>query len=125
MTICTVVPLGPACVDLTGIRAGDRNEFTLTLHTNGTPLNLTGMTVTASARKTATDPDPAAITAVVVVTDAAAGKATIRWPGDEVRTALAGLLTWKGVWDLQVGSAGGDPQTLVAGKMTAEMDVTR
>ena len=120
---CVVVSLGPACVDITGIRAGDRNLMTMNLTSGGDPMDLTGLTVEAEARASSTATD--SITAVVEILDALAGKISVRWPGDEVTEMLAGKATWKGVWDLQVGDGSSDPWTVAAGKFSAEMDVTR
>ena len=125
MTACVKVNLGPACIDIEGVRAGDRNLVTLTLNQGGAPLDLTGLTLTSQVRKKATDPDPAALTADVIVTDAPNGMCTLRWPGDDVRTLVNGAAKWAGVWDLQVASPPDDPVTLVAGKWSAEADVTR
>lgn len=119
------LPLGPALVNITGLRAGDRNAFALTVTTDGAPLDLTGLDVTCQARERATDPDPPAITAVVEVLDAPAGELLVRFPGEEVRAALGGAATWLGVWDLQVASGEDDPVTLVAGTASATQDVTR
>lgn len=119
-----VLPLGPALLDLTGIRAGDRNLITMTLTSGGAPMDLTGLTVEAQAR--ATPSTATAITAVTEVLDpASAGVIQLRWPGDEVRTMLAGKNNWNGVWDLQVGANGEDPVTVVAGGFAAVMDVTK
>ena len=118
-----VVPLGPAHVDLTGIRAGDQNLISVTVTAGGAPLDLTGKTVTAQARVTPTA--AAALDSVVTVTDAAAGELVIGWPGDAVTDILAGKPKWSGVWDVQIAEPGEDAQTLAAGKFTAEMDVTR
>lgn len=125
MAYCVVVPLGPACVDITGVRAGDQNEFTMHLHRGGVPLDLTGLTFTAQARKKSTDPDPPALTAVVTVTDALNGDLTVAWPGEDVRALLNGKATWTGVWDLQADDGTNDPTTLAAGNLAAQMDVTR
>ena len=125
MAACVVLNLGPACVNLAGIRAGDRNLIKITLTTSGTPVDLTGLTLAAQARKKATDPDPAALEAVIEVIDAVTGQIALRWPGADVTALLNGAATWKGVWDLQVVSASEDPQTLVAGSFGAETDVTR
>jgi hypothetical protein len=121
----TSVSLGPAALDLTGVRAGDRNQIQLTLTVDGTPFDLTDAEVTAEARSKATDEGPAAITAEVSIVDPAAGVVSIAWPGEAVRTALNGSAKWSGVWDLQVASAGTDPLTVVAGKLSAEQDVTK
>lgn len=120
---CVVVPLGPACVDLTGVRAGDRNLITATITSKGAPVDLTGYTVTAQARAKATD-QAAALTAAITVVNATQGQIEIRWPGAAVATLLAGKATWKGVWDLQLTSADG-PLTVAAGNFGAVMDVTR
>jgi len=125
MAACVTVPLGPACVNITGIRAGDRNEMTFTVMSKGAPVDLTGMTVTAQARKKATDPDPAALEAVVDITDPVNGTGTLRWPGDDVRTLLGSSAKWTGVWDLQVGDGVSDPTTIAAGSFDAVSDVTR
>lgn len=117
------VDLSPARVDISGIRAGDRNLITMTLTNGGVPINLTGKTVAAQARQTATD--TAMLAAVVTITDAAAGAITVRWPGPAVSTLLGTTAKWTGVWDLQVTTTGEDPLTVAAGTFTAEMDVTR
>lgn len=119
-----VVPLGPARVDITGVRAGDRNLFTITLTQAGTPVDLTDMVVTSQARLKSTDPTPA-ISAIVEVLDAVAGEISVAWPGDDVITLLAGKAAWSGVWDLQLAPVSGDPYTICAGTFKADMDVTR
>jgi hypothetical protein len=119
------VSLGPAQLDLTGVRAGDRNQIQLTLTVAGQPFDLTDTEVTAEARTKSTDEGPATLTAEVTITDATAGTVSLAWPGEEVRTALAGSANWTGVWDLQVASPGTDPLTVVAGKLKAEQDVTK
>jgi hypothetical protein len=121
----TTVALGPAPLDITGIRAGDRNLIQLTLLRSGVPMNLTGMTVKAQARKAVTDAGTPALEAEVLMVNATGGVFTIRWDGEEVRTLMAGAKAWKGVWDLQSTSTGEDPVTLLAGKFEADMDVTR
>ena len=121
--MATVV-LGPALLDLSGIRAGDRNMIELTISYKGTPLNLTGYTLTAQVRKTAPDP-VIALTAVINVVNAAAGVITISFPGQAVSDLLTGQAAWDGVWDLQLASGAGDPLTIAAGKLQAVQDVTR
>lgn len=118
-----VLPLGPAALDITGVRAGDRNLFTLVLTSGSVPMDLTGMIAEAQARQTVNA--TTAITAVAEVSDPLAGQITLRWPGEEVRGMLGSKPTWAGVWDLQVGVPGEDPVTVVEGKFTAVMDVTR
>lgn len=115
--------LGPAVVDLFGIRAGDQNLITFLISRDGVPVDLTGQTVTAQARKTTLAVE--ALDAVVEVTDVTGGRIRLRWPGEEVRTWLAGKAVTKGVWDLQTGNGVDDPLTLVAGVFEAVQDVTR
>lgn len=117
------IDLSPARLDISGIRANDRNLITATITSGGVPMNLTGKTVEAQARLTAVD--VAMLSAVITVTNAAAGAITIRWPGAAVATLLAGAAKWSGVWDLQVTTPSEDPLTVTAGTFAAEMDVTR
>lgn len=121
--MATTVPLGPATVDLTGVRAGDHNRFTVTITSNGQPLDLTGAQVNAQARRVITDTD--ALTAQVDILDPTQGHIAVAWDGEEVREFLGAAVHLAGVWDLQVTTQGGDPQTLAAGRFNAELDVTR
>lgn len=116
--------LSPGILDLSGIRAGDRNALRVTLTQGGTPLNLTGYDVTAQAR---VDPHATgAINGVVEDRDDPAGAFTLRWPGDEVRTLLGSKVSWTGVWDLQILlPPETDATTVIAGKWSAVADVTR
>lgn len=120
---CVAVPLGPACANITGVRGGDRNIMTVRITSNGLPVNLTGKTLTAQARKTPLD--TSALDAVVTVTDALDGRVELRWPGAQVATLLGTKKSWTGVWDLQIAEPGLDPLTVAAGTFAAEMDVTR
>lgn len=116
------VPLGPAPVDITGVMAGDLNEFQITLTSGGGKLNVTGMTFNASARVTKLD--PSSLDAVVTIVDGPNGIIMVRWPGDDVRTWLGTNVTQKGVWDLEMISGTNDPLTVCAGDFSAELDVT-
>ena len=118
------LPLGPATVNITGVRAGDLNEFTVVVTQSGAAIDLTGYVPSAHARKLPTDAAPA-IVAEVEVLDAAAGRLAVRFPGDQVMTTLGQAATWTGVWDLQIQTGTEDPITLLAGSLGAEMDVTR
>jgi hypothetical protein len=124
MAKAVTVPLGPAQVNLVGVRAGDRNLLTVTIRDKDLPVDLTGMVVSAQARKRTTDSDMA-LTANCTIVNAAAGQVEIRWPGADVRTLLADKPTWSGVWDLQMQSPPADPVTVCEGTFDAEMDVTR
>ena len=119
----TVIDVGPAKMDLLRIRAGDRNLFNVQLTDSNGPVNLTDSTIEAQARRSTTDPE-IAVSAVIAIIDHNQGRFEMRWPGEDVRTALAGAEEWEGVWDLQVFETGEEPQTLVAGIFTMEADVT-
>ena len=121
--MATMIPLGPAPVDIRGVRAGDQNQFVMTITSAGAPVDLTGMEVTASARVKPLDAD--SVDAVIELLDAAAGKISIAWPGEAVRDWMGAKATVNGVWDLQIANTGSDPITVVAGSFGAEMDVTR
>src|SRR5438045_9770769 len=107
--MAVTVALDPAQVDITGVRAHDRNQFMITLNSAAKPVNITGYTVTAQARATPTTPDSQALSAVVEVVDVVKGKVTIRWPGDEVADWLGNLTTKQGAWDLQLDDGVLDP----------------
>lgn len=117
------ISLTPALVDVEGVRAGDRNQFQVTLTSAGKAIDLTSLTVSAQAR--ATSQASTALDAVVDITDPLKGLVTVRWPGDDVRTWLGTNDAMTGVWDLQVEDGTGDPWTVVSGKFSAVQDVTR
>jgi hypothetical protein len=121
---CVSVNMGPAHVNLRGVRAGDRNLMNITVLSGGDPVDLTGTAPAAQARAHATDPDPA-ITALAAVADAENGVITVQWRGEDVRALLNGSGSWAGVWDLQIVKPGLDPWTIAAGSFAAEQDVTR
>lgn len=117
--------MGPGAVDLLGVRAGDRNIVTVELTTDGAPWDLTGAALLAQARKSNSDADPALVATITPV-DPAQGRFTLEWDGEEVRTLLGADTTWDGVWDLQVTEATQTlAETVAAGKLTCELDVSR
>ena len=115
---------GPSPLDWK-VYAGDRNEASFTFKAADQVWDLTGAQLTAQARLSAIDPK-VGMTATITPIDEATGTYTIGWDGDVVTTLLAGLDSWKGVWDLQVLEAGQtQPTTLLRGKFEATMDVTK
>lgn len=122
----TTLDMSPAVLNIVGVRGGDANARSMRFTVEGQPLDLTGMVVTAQARKKSVDPDPPALTAVIDVIDPVAGEVIISWSGEAVSGLLAGAAKWTGVWDLQVQSgAGALPVTLMAGAFECVSDVTR
>lgn len=116
--------LAPVNLDIQGVRAGDANTRRFTLTADGIPWDLTGATITAQARLHANDATPA-LTAVIDVDNPTGGSFLLSWPGDAVTATLAGELTWAGVWDLQIDTGAAFPTTILAGRLVAQMDVTR
>jgi hypothetical protein len=115
---------GPSTLDWT-IYAGDANLAHFAFKQSGLPWDLTGAQLLAQARVTALD-TTVALTAVITEVNAAAGQYDIAWPGELVRTAMAGAASWSAVWDLQVLENGQTlPTTMLRGKLSAVMDVTR
>ena len=115
---------GPETLDWTWY-VGDTEPETFII-TGESPVDLTGATIAAQARATAKDPVVAA-TAVITATNLANGEFTIGWDGEELRPLVEAAPTdkWVGVWDLQITLADGSIRTRVAGRFTAEHDVTR
>ena len=120
-SLCT----GPQTLDWRCAYAGDTVQAAFRLLADGDPWDLTGATLTAQARRTSSDPDPAALTATVTVTDVVGGVALVKWDGEAIRALLGDASAWEGVWDMQVVEAGGTIRTVVAGRFIAAMDVTR
>lgn len=117
--------MGPAAVDLLGVRAGDRNAVTIELTSDGSPWDLTGAALSAHARSDSMDPTPS-LEATVTPVDPAQGRFLLEWDGEAVRTLLGESATWEGLWDLQVVAQGQTlAETVAAGKLTCELDVTR
>ena len=100
MTACTRTRI-PICV-----RANSRNEITLQILLGGDPMDTTGATVGAEARRDAADPAPA-ISATVTPVDEANGIYTLSWAGPDVATLLGGEANWTGSWVLDVLPDGG------------------
>jgi len=116
-----MVQLGPATLDLDGIRAGDSNKMQITITRAGRPIDLTGTTLTAMARSAANATD--ALDAVITAVDEVHGVMMLAWPGDDVTTWLGSEVEKSGVWDLQMDD-GADIETLVSGSFKAVLDVT-
>lgn len=117
------VSFNPATVNIAGVRAGDRNLFTMTIKENGSAVNLNGMDVQAQVRAKATDVNPS-LEAEIVIVNEATGQISIQFPGDEVTALLAGSPTWAGVWDLQLIAPNG-VTTICQGNFAAVLDITR
>ena len=117
------VSMGPATVNIAGIRAGDKNLFTMTIKENGQPLNLDNMDIQAQVRSKPSDVNPS-LEAVIEIIDEANGKISIQFPGSEVMTLLGQNPTWAGVWDLQLLAPDG-ATTICQGTFAAVMDITR
>lgn len=120
-TVCT----GPDTWDWQCAYAGDDVRAAWRLLSDGDPWDLTGAALTAQAREAATTADPPALTATVTALDEPGGVVQVAWDGEAIRDLLGDAPSWTGVWDLQVVEAGGNTVTVMAGKFSARMDVTR
>jgi hypothetical protein len=115
---------GPAPLDWT-VYAGDRNLAHFTFNAASSPWDITGASIAAQARLTATAVD-VALTAAITIDDPEGGLVSVAWDGEQVRTLLGDADRWRGVWDLQILEFGMTlPVTLLRGKFTALLDVTR
>lgn len=106
--------------------AGDTVSEQFTLIADSAPVDLTGTTITAHARATVRDTDPALV-ATCQVSDPTNGVFTVSWDGTDLQDIVLGLASgdrWQGVWDLQVSSIGG-LRTWLQGRMIVLLDVTR
>lgn len=120
------VDFGPAKLDLKDLPAGDDVAILLTFTDNDGPQDITGATISAQARTTATADDPPALSAQVTITDPSNGKVSVLWSGTDTRTLISGDARWSGVWDLEVTLAGqANPRTVLGGRFSIQTDVTR
>ena len=110
----------PAAVDLELYRGDDfgPQEF-IWEQPAGTPVDITGYTITAQIRTSA---DDTAILAsfTCVITSAALGKWTIALTDVETN-----LLPRSAYWDMQLKSPGGFTRTFAAGKVKTTKDITK
>lgn len=108
---------------------GDRREFDIALtRPDGTPLDLTGLSLTFTAKRRMSDPDDDAIiqkttaAGIVVDDDPTTGLAvlTLEPEDTELLTDLRRLR-----WDVQVDDGAGDVRTPLRGQLSIAADVTR
>jgi|SRR5215831_14626109 len=127
--MAVTVPLGPAVVNLTGVRAGDRNPIHFAVTVKGSPMDLTGLTLSAMARTKVTDESPAVTADIVIDPDPTTGEFDLSWPGPDVAASIpSGKTGWQGVWDLQADDGSPDGTgvtTLMGGSISVVLDVTR
>lgn len=121
--VCQFIDSRPGCANWL-IYAGDTEGEIFEFLADGVPIDTSGWVLSAQARETAAAP-AVALTAICTAVDAAIGQWRVKWDGEAVRTLLAGAESWRGVWDLQAVTPGGDTRTLVRGSLTIELDVTR
>ena len=115
---------GPSQLDWT-VYAGDANVAHFAFKQAGLPWDMTDAQLVAQARLTALTAE-VALEATIVEVNIAAGQYDISWDGENVRTLLGETEKWAGVWDLQVLEAGADlPTTMLRGKLSAVLDITR
>lgn len=110
----------PQSLDL-ACYAGDGAAVRIVISRNGAPIDVTG-DHQAQIRNARLDPDPPIDVFNIDDSDAANGVLLLVLTGDQTAGFGDGF---KGVWDLQWIAAGAEPITLIQGKITCVIDVTR
>jgi hypothetical protein len=117
----TAITALPVTVNLS-LYMGD--DFTMTINVqnpDGTPVDLTGSTVTGMVKKSASDTTAAGNLTCTLVTPATGGQISVLL----ANTVSSGLTTGPYVYDVQWKSAGNMILTLIAGTLGLTQDVTR
>lgn len=116
--------------DLTMTR-GDTPSFDLDINQpNGTAYDLTGATITMSAKRHGDDPDYRGVfrktsaggSPTIVITNAAGGLARVDMKAADTRDIPAPAVLW---YDIEVEFPSGTSVTPVKGNLTIEADATR
>ena len=123
MTRTPTISLVPTAVDL-ALYAGDGARLGIIVRdTAGEAVVLDG---TVAAQIRAQRPDPVALEAFQVdIVDADAGSVVLSLTGEQTAGLLNGDAKFEGAWDVQWTPAGEQPLTVVQGKVTCVLDVTR
>jgi hypothetical protein len=112
---------------------GDKIAFTASM-TDGTgvnPADLTGITITFTAKRRKTDTDAQAIivrsTADGIVTDydPTTGTATITLDPEDTELLTAHVVARSLYWDVQIDDMAGDVRTPLKGLLAIDADITR
>lgn len=120
----STLDFAPLKLDLLNVRAGDENRRVIQFLADGVPWDLTGAILSAHAKASVTDTEPALVATIEII-DPLTGMFNLSWNGDEVRTLLGAMPTWKGVWDLQLEQGAEFPTTALEGSFSAVLDVTQ
>jgi len=116
--------LAPATVDLE-IYQGDGVSIQITAtDASGAAMNVTGTTI-AYIRQNRTDTGTPTLAFTVDTTNAATGILLLSLTGAQTATLSSGTNDpWRGFWDVQWTVGGGQPLTLVKGKVACDQDVS-
>ena len=108
---------------------GDRRSFDIALtRPDGTPLDLTALSLTFTAKRRLSDSDDQAViqktadAGIVVDADPTTGLAVLTLEPEDTEL-LTDLRTLR--WDIQVDDGAGDVRTPLKGKLAIAADVTR
>lgn len=116
-----LIDLSPKLLDLV-IYAGDGVVLRLDVQTpDGQPMDLTGV-IDAQVRVRRDDLLP---TGQFSATSDTPGVVLLQMSGQDTAALINGETTFKGVWDVQWTADGAEPVTLMQGKLTCKLDVTR
>jgi hypothetical protein len=104
--------------------AGDGISISFTVvNSDQTPYPLDGV-VTAWIKKKRTDGDPPLAEWSVDASQQDQGIVLLSLTGEQTEALVNGSTTFTGVWDMQFVKSGGQPMTLLQGKVTCNADVT-
>ena len=123
MSTPEIIDLTPDELDLI-LYAGDGVRLPLAITDSNTdPVNITG-TVRAQIRASYAAPTPIA-TWTIDMSDAANGNLVLTLDGTDTQLLVTLGKKFKGVWDVEWTPSGGQPRTLLQGKVECDPDATR
>jgi hypothetical protein len=108
----------PGAANLEIYQGDDYSLIVTVLNADGTPADLTGYTAQAHIRRAVADSDPVIVADMVTVV--AGNLVTASTPHTVSET-----MTGKYLWDIQLTSDTGVITTILAGKVTVTLEVTR
>lgn len=118
-----IIDLTPQELDLV-LYAGDGVRFPLSItDSDDNPVDLTG-TVRAQIRIKHSDTTPVA-TFTVDLSDHVNGNAVLTLTGVQTQALVTSDKKFKGIWDVEWTPSGGQPRTLLQGKVECDPDATR
>jgi hypothetical protein len=117
---------------LLAVTRGDRQTFAISItDADGVAVDLTGITITFTAKRRPTDTDAQAVislsTAAGIVTDydPTLGTATITLDPEDTEDLSDHVIARSLYWDVQIDDMAGDVRTPLSGRLAISADTTR